>query len=203
MSYILYKYFCEKHMTYSANPHFTVKQMQIIYGTLLGGSSIVRPRRGINCYLAMRNKNRVYLSYKVAELECFFKAEDNVIRSDKNTYRCFSISYPIFSEIYDQFYHNDKRIVKDDILNSLTHYSWMIWFLDCGKKFNKMARLRTTHLGMKSTKKIKEYFDSLDFPCDISNNHNQISLKFHQDVFEKYIGTFFSLVPSFMISSVV
>lgn len=190
-------------MTYSSNPHFTSKQLQIIYGTLLGGSSIVKPRRGVNCYLSMRNKNKFYLAYKVAELECFFKAEDNVIRKDKNTFRCFSISYPIFNELYEQFYLENKRIVKDEILDSLTHQSWMIWFLDCGKKFNKKVKLRTTHLGIQSTKKIKEYFDSLDFNCEIARNNNQISLQFNQEIFEKYIGTFFQLVPSFMISSVV
>ena len=190
-------------MTYSSNPHFSSKQLQIVYGTILGGSSIVKPRNGINCYLAMRNKNKFYLAYKVSELECLFKAEDSVVKKDKNTFRCFSVSYPIFNELYDQFYKDNQRIIKDEILESLTNYSWMIWFLDCGVKHIRNAKLRTTHLGLKNTDKISEYFKSLDFPCEIVKTKNQIALQFKKDVFENYIGTFFSCVPNFMLSKVV
>lgn len=190
-------------MTYLANPKFTNKQLQIIYGTLLGGSSLVKPKRGVNCYLSMRNKNYLYISYKVSQLECFFKTEDNVVKKDKSTYRCFSMSYPIFNDIYNKFYLNNQRIIKDEIIDSLTYQSWMIWFLDCGKKLNKKAVLKTTHLGVENTKKIKCYFDSLNFNCDIVKNNNSILLEFNQYTFEKYIETFFSLVPSFMISHLI
>ena len=195
--------FAKTTMTYSSNPHFTSKQLQVIYGTMLGGSSIVKPPMGKNSYLSMRNKNKLYLAYKVSELECLFKTEDSVIKKDKNTFRCFSVSYPIFNDLYGQFYNKNLRIIKDEILDSLTHVSWMIWFLDCGKKFNNKARLRTSHLGLDNTKKIKNYFDSLDFSCEIIKLGTRTAIEFKKDVFEKYIGTFFSLVPKFMLTDVV
>ena len=56
-------------MTYENSPIIKSYQKQILYGTILGGSSIVNPTYGRNCYLAMRDNNLNWLSYKINELK--------------------------------------------------------------------------------------------------------------------------------------
>jgi hypothetical protein len=67
----------------------------------------------------------------------FFKIDENTIKKDKNTYRCYSVSYPIFNEVYSLFYENKNKKILPEILESLTDEAWMIWFIDSGKKSKK------------------------------------------------------------------
>ena len=88
-------------MTYQCGPVLKNDQKQILYGTILGGSSIIHPERGKNCYLAMRDHDNIWLTYKIEMLKEFFKLDQNTIKKDKNTYRCYSVAYPVFNDIYD------------------------------------------------------------------------------------------------------
>src|SRR4051812_46543834 len=106
-------------MTYQLGPQLTANQRMVLYGTILGGSSIIRPDRGKNCYLAMRDRDYQWLMYKTEELQDFFKMDQNVIKKDKNTYRCYSIAYPVFNDVYDVFYKDGKKIITYDVLEIL------------------------------------------------------------------------------------
>ena len=64
-------------MTYQVGPIITEAQKQILYGTILGGSSIIIPNNGRNYYLAMRGNNKIWLNYKIEALKCFFKIDEN------------------------------------------------------------------------------------------------------------------------------
>ena len=58
-------------MTYQNGPTLNSYQKQILLGTILGGSSIIKPERGKNCYLAMRDYDQEWLSYKIELLKDF------------------------------------------------------------------------------------------------------------------------------------
>ena len=152
-------------MTYQSGPSLKECQKQTLYGTILGGSSIIRPDRGKNCYLAMRDSNRTWLNYKIEVMSDFFKNDADCIKLDKNTFRCYSVAYPIFNQVYLRFYRDGKKFVNRDVLEILTDEAWMTWFLDAGKKSKRKAYLRTHKFGEDGTKLIAEYFNSLDCDC--------------------------------------
>jgi hypothetical protein len=152
-------------MTYQSGPVLIENQKQILYGTILGGSSIIKPDRGKNCYLAMRDNNKDWLQFKVDSLSDFFKIDDKTIKQDKNTYRCYSVAYPIFNDIYNVFYKDGEKFVAKEVLEILTDEAWMTWFIDAGRKSKRKAYLRTHKFGEEGTKMIAEYFNSLDCEC--------------------------------------
>jgi len=165
-------------MTYQCGPLFKECQKQTLYGTILGGSSIIKPERGKNCYLAMRDNNKTWLQYKVEILTEFFKLDQNTIKQDKNTYRCYSIAYPIFNEIYNKFYKDGKKVVTSEVLEILTDEAWMTWFLDAGRKSKRKAYLRTHKFGEEGTQFIAEYFNSLDCDCEAHKCRNRFEIVF-------------------------
>jgi hypothetical protein len=50
------------------NPKVTTAQRFLIIGTILGGSSIIKPKKGKNCYLSMRDKDISWLKHKADQL---------------------------------------------------------------------------------------------------------------------------------------
>lgn len=154
-------------MTYQYGPKLKDCQKQTLYGTILGGSSIIRPERGKNCYLAMRDNNHLWLSYKIEMMKDFFKMDQNTIKKDKNTYRCYSVAYPVFNQTYDLFYVDGIKTISKHMLEVLTDDAWMVWFVDAGRKSKRKAYLRTHKFGEEGTKTIVNYFNSLDCDCDV------------------------------------
>jgi hypothetical protein len=149
-------------MTYQFNPKITEKQKQLIYGTILGGSSIIMPSKGKNFYLAMRDKNKEWLQYKVDILSNLFKIDDKTIKKDKTTYRAYSVSYPLFKDIQSLFYKGKNKYANRDVLDLLTDQAWMVWFADAGRRSKRKCYIRTNKFKEDGTKTIVKYFNSLD-----------------------------------------
>lgn len=165
-------------MTHLSGPQITEKQKQIIYGTILGGSSIIKPKKGKNCYLAMRDKEENWLKYKINLLNNLFKNSENMIKKDKNTYRCYSVAYPIFNEIHHIFYHEKNKIISRNTLDLLTDQAWMVWFVDAGRKSKKKCYLRTHKFGEQGSKIISDYFNSLECECEVHKSRNRFEVVF-------------------------
>lgn len=165
-------------MTYQSGPNLKECQRQTLYGTILGGSSIIRPDRGKNCYLAMRDSNKVWLQYKIEVLGDFFKRDEHTVKQDKNTFRCYSVAYPVFNEVYLKFYRDGKKYVNGDVLEILTDEAWMTWFLDAGRKSKRKAYLRTHKFGEEGTKAIAKYFNSLECDCEAHKSRDRHEIVF-------------------------
>src|ERR1700677_3628118 len=104
-------------MTYFENPSISDWHKQLIIGTVLGGSSLVKPKKGRNCYLFMRSADNKWLNYKAQELDAL--ASQRPFTQEGNTIRWHSNCYPIFTEYYEMFYLNNKKCVSMQILDSL------------------------------------------------------------------------------------
>lgn len=176
------------------NPNLSNSQKQILNGTLLGGSSLISPKFGKNCYLSMRDRNFNWLSYKVLELSVLFK-KDSIIRQEGNTHRIYSLSYPIFSEIYHLFYKKNKnRYINSEILESLNDLAWMIWFVDSGFVKKDQAYLRLTYYSPKDIITVRDYFCSLNCKCDFKDK----TLVFTEEGSVIFLKTFAHRVPDFI-----
>jgi hypothetical protein len=188
-------------MTYQCGPTLKDSQKQILYGTILGGSSIIRPERGKNCYLAMRDNDNTWLSYKVEVLKDFFKIDQNSIKKDKNTYRCYSVAYPIFNDVYDLFYQDEKKVVTREMLEILTDEAWMVWFVDAGRKSKRKAYLRTHKFGEEGTQIIANYFNSLECSCDIHMCRDRYEIVFSNKGAYELLSIIAPKVPNFLIKN--
>lgn len=187
-------------MTYQSGPQITEKQKQVIYGTILGGSSIIKPKKGKNCYLAMRDKDKNWLEYKINLLDNLFKNNLNTIKKDKNTYRCYSVAYPVFNEIYNVFYSEKNKVISKELLDLLTDKAWMIWFIDAGRKSKRKCYIRTHKFGEEGTKIIADYFKSLECDCEIHKSRDRFEIVFTNKGSIEFFKIISPSMPSFLAS---
>lgn len=118
-------------MTYYNSPEIKNREYQTILGTILGGSSIVKPQKGKNCYLSMRDKNGRWLEYKAIILE---KLSSEAPFTIDKTNRWHSCCYPIFNEFKENFYDkNNQKTISIDKISPLNDFGFSIWYGDCGK----------------------------------------------------------------------
>lgn len=177
-------------MTHIINPKITPKQRCIIIGTILGGSSIVRPQKGKNCYLSMRNKDLDWLKYKSNELSNL--ATKDPITSEK-TYRWHSICYPLFNEFHEMFYEEKERRIKVEILNLLQDTSIAVWYKDCAA-MNKEYIIFNTHIwGETGSNIICDYFNSLDWKSSVFIERKNYRVKLDKDSSNEIIKMYKSL----------
>ena len=152
-------------MTHIISPKITQRQRAFIIGTILGGSSIVKPTRGKNSYLSMRSRDIQWLRYKATELRSL--ASSNPITVEK-TNRWHSICYPLFNEFREMFYDNKgNRSLDLNNLSLMKDVTLAIWYGDCGSRVNERV-VMNTHIWKESgTKIIQEYFGYLGYDPEI------------------------------------
>jgi hypothetical protein len=151
-------------MTHIINPKITQRQRAFVIGTILGGSSIVKPTRGKNCYLSMRSRDIQWLRYKATELQSL--ASNNPITVEK-TNRWHSICYPLFNEFRDMFYDKGRRSLNLNNLSLLRDITLAIWFGDCGIRVHDSVVINTHIWNEEGTKIISEYFGYLGYESEI------------------------------------
>jgi len=149
------------------NPDLTLLQKEIIVGTVLGGSSIVKPAKGHNCYLSMRDRDAHWLEYKATNLKILASHAPYTLPKQGGTYRWHSMCYPIFNEYREMFYRRGKRHVNPEVLDLLRDWGLAVWFVDCGKLIKDRAVLNTNVWGLKGSRAIANYFRSLGYDVNV------------------------------------
>ena len=178
----------------------SARQEQIIIGTVLGGSSLLKPPKGLNYYLAMRSCNELWLRYKIEELEGIFTS--GLYRSG-NTYRCYSLCLPQITAIQGIMFKNKKRVISMKLLDHLRlrDTSLAIWYLEAGGKTGrgrKNAYLSTTIYGEEGSLAISEYFNAIDCDNTVNKNKNRRRIVFSVPGTERFFKVVANLFPTFM-----
>lgn len=163
---------------HNINPNFSNRMYQIIKGTVLGGSSLVRSKGSKNCYLSMRSKNSKWLQYKAAELKSLASEKPFNIEI---TNRWHSFCYPIFTNIENIFYKNGKRFLSKNALDDLNDIAYMIWFYESSIYKQKTFILNTHVWGEENTNKILNYFKLSSFQCSIFKDNGKLRIRFDKD----------------------
>ena len=172
---------------------------QVLIGTVLGGSSLIKPPRGKNYYLSMRNKNDLWLKYKMAEMPTYFK--NPVLNFYSGTYRCNSSCNETLTSLKEHLYEGNKRTIKSEILDSLWDIALAIWFLDGGSKTGrgkKNAYINTTKFGKEGTQIVLDYFNSLGMTCNVNKDANRFKVLFTVEGTIKFLKTIAHRFPTFM-----
>lgn len=171
-------------MTHIINPQITSRQKNIIIGTILGGSSIVKPNKGKNCYLSMRSKNINWLKYKANELKNLASSDPITV---EKTNRWHSICYPVFNDFEKKFYENGERKLDVEILNLLHELSLSVWYVDCGKLIKNKIILNTHIWGEEGTNIIIEYLKGLDWKADVFLERKNYRIKIDEESSKEFM----------------
>lgn len=138
-------------------------EKQIILGSLLGNAFIADPKKGLHCYLVLRQSSSRDINailYKVEELKAF--ARKTGVLSYKYDHRWASISHQDFDVIKDFCYKGGKKEVTMEWLNVLKDVSLMSWYLDRGFYKNGQLGLKV----IKGSEKVTEqYFNEVGMSC--------------------------------------
>jgi hypothetical protein len=184
-------------MTYYDNPSITDWHKQIIMGTVLGGSSLVKPKKGKNCYLFMRSADKKWLEYKAYELSTL--ASQRPFTKEGNTIRWHSNCYPIFTNYYELFYEKNKKTVSMNILDSLRDIGLAIWYADCGKIHKGKITLNTNKFGEEGTNIVAKYFNEVGVgETNLVKERKYIRLEFTTESTNKFLLIVANRMPDFM-----
>jgi hypothetical protein len=182
-------------MTHYINPKITDREKEIIKGTVLGGSTIIKPTGGKNCYLSMRSKDGQWLDYKAYELKNLSSSAPMTI---EKTNRWHSLCYPVFSDIYKMFWDQKKRSINETHLDCLTYISYMIWFGDCGTYKDGIVILNTHIWGEEGSNKICNYLGKAGFKSEVFAERKNFRIKLDESSSYNFIRNISPNMPHFM-----
>jgi hypothetical protein len=174
-------------------------QKQVLIGTVLGGSSLVKPPKGKNYYLSMRSKNTQWLQYKMEEMYSYFPKPR--LHLYGNTYRANSSCSKDLTTMRQILYKDNDRIVEMETLDTLMDIGIAVWFLDGGSKTGrdrKNAYINTTKFGEEGTKVILQYFNELGMFCNINRDGKRLKVLFTVEGTIALFKTIANRFPSFM-----
>lgn len=178
-------------------------QKQILVGTVLGGSSLVKPPKGVNYYLSMRGQNEKWLFYKMAEMSDFFS--NTKCHKYGSTFRCNSCCHVKITDTYNELYKNGKRFISMNILDLLTDTALAVWYLDSGSKTGrgkKNAYINTTKYGEKGSNIIKNYFNEIGIKCNINHDGKRLKVLFSVSGTDILFKTIAHRFPTFMFDKI-
>ena len=173
---------------------------QVLIGTVLGGSSLVKPPKGVNYYLSMRSQNELWLRYKMEEMSEYFPTTK--INWYNNTYRCNSQCCEKLTEYQNLLYDGNRRKITMNLLDKLMDYGIAVWFLESGSKTgrdNKNAYINTTKFGEEGTKIIHQFFNEVDMYCNVNRDGSRIKILFTVDGTVSLFETIACRFPEFML----
>jgi hypothetical protein len=185
-------------MTYYIGPQISDNQKQIILGTVLGGSSIIKPTGGRNSYLSMRGKEAYWLEYKSHELKDLASPNPFLIEKDNKYFRWHSLCYPVFNDFYSMFYNDKGKTVTMDTLNELRDIGLAVWFIDGGKLEKGSVVLNTTVFGEEYSNIISQYFCEVTLPSYVKVKGKSCKVILTPPSTLRFLRTIVDKVPNFM-----
>lgn len=179
-------------LTYYAVQHLSDWQKQVINGTIMGGSSLVRTASN-KYYLSMRGKNGRWLQCKANEMN--LPLPPNPYFLEKNYFRWHSSSLPIFGEFYQRFYKDGKKFVDMEVLNGFRAVGLSVWFLDAGVIKDGVIHLNVKSFGQEGAKIINKYFYEIDLDTKIVGT----KIWFGEKSTERFINVIGDYIPQFIL----
>jgi hypothetical protein len=165
-------------MTHLISPIISNRQKNILTGTILGGSSLVKANGSRNCYLSMRNKELRWLEFKAQEIESL--ASGTPFTKD-TTNRWHSMCYPIFNQLRQQFYEENKRKLKMESMDMLNDVAYAVWFGDAGTYENNQIVLNTHVWGEEGSNLVVQYFNEIDFSSEVTRERGSYRVKLNSE----------------------
>lgn len=189
-------------MTYRTEPSLSTTQKQIVLGTLMGGSSCVKPKRGRNSYLSMRGRDLNWLKYKATELADLASEKPITIEDGRDYCRWHSLSFSVLNDFRGMFYGGDgKRVVSPEVLDQLCDTAWAVWYGDSGRVLKgHRIQLNTTVHGEDGTAAIAEYLNRFNhMHADVLRAGAGWRITFDESGSREFVRVMGHRLPPFMI----
>lgn len=183
-------------MTYIVYEPLTNWQRQIVIGTILGGSSIIKPKTARSCYLSMRGTNPKWLECKAQEFPNL--RSQNPYFTSGRYYRWHSCCSPCLNEFRETFYKDGKKCISMDILNELRNIGLAVWFLDSGSMEKDRSCFHTTSYKKEGTDIISQYLSEVGMDNEIVKKGNGFRVILDDKSTRKLIGVIGEIIPPFM-----
>lgn len=139
---------------------FTKEQKEMMIGTLLGDGCIAphgRKNKSYRLLVSHCEKQKDLVLYKKAVLGNLVnnirRQEDK--RQNSVMYSFHTVTHHEFKRIYDLFYENNKKIIRDELINYLTPRSLAFWIMDDGSASRNNVSLRLHTEGFTEEENIK------------------------------------------------
>ncbi len=149
--------------------HFTVKQREYLFGSLLGDDCLIKGKARKYPYLSVAHsvKQREYVEWKYNIWKQIVPGgiKRNVsIKTPfgvSHTGRFHAAAHPDFTEFFKMFYQNGGKIVSAEILRNLTPFSLAVWYMDDGSydRYRGRIRIATNSFSLEENNLIKSYFE--------------------------------------------
>lgn len=161
---------------------------------------MAKPPKGKNYFVSMCSANKMWLLYKMEELEGCFKNKNLLQIGD--SYRCNTICSEAFTDLHMFMYKNDKRHMSNEVLEPLHDIAFSVWFIDGGGmtgRDKKNAYLNTTKFGMEGSQIVCDYFNSMGIGCNINQSKGRMKVLFGVEGTEGFLKIVAPQFPSFMV----
>lgn len=164
----------------------TNREKQLVLGTLLGNSSIIKPKKSKTPHFQLResiSKEGKWIRCKAYELKRFSRPKSFV--EDRDSYRWNSISNSCWEEFHNLCYNDGKKFISMEWLDKLQDYGIACWFIDKGEIQKNMAFIRISRLCEQSVKNIHSYFEIIGIGGEIKNYGGSKIIAFKNENFLK------------------
>jgi len=169
------------------------EQRQIIIGTLLGKSFIVK-LKGRSCFLTIPESLDInWINYKAIIID----PEKKAFIKDNKRFLWRSKCGEYWNQIYDEFYNKGQKTIKMSILDELRDIGLATWFLDKGRFIKNRLCLGTTAF-REGNKTIAQYFNEVGMPCEIWPQRDTAKILFSDFGTKVFVDTIIRAVPQFM-----
>jgi len=191
----------------NAKQKLSKRQQEYIYGKILGDGCIKFSRQlGRNAFLSVGQSDKSYTEWQYSIMKDFINTEVKVY-SDKRTIRkdmhyFKTISHPIFTYLYKEFYPNGVKTVSSKWLDKLTLFSLAIWYMDDGSiaQSNHRMRISTESFSYQEHLLIQRYFEKKwDISVDIKSSPREGKFLLYFSAKER--DKFLKLIEPYVIPS--
>lgn len=177
----------------------TNREKQVVLGSLLGNSSIIKPTKSLNPHFQMResiSKGGNWIRCKAEELKRLSRKKSFV--QDASSYRWNSISSECLIDFYNLCYDKKIKKVQPEWLDKLQDFGIACWFMDKGFLNEKYCAIRISRLDQDSVENIKNYFDIIDMSCTIKKFGGSKIVNFEKDNRNKFIRLISPCMPAYV-----
>lgn len=179
-------------------------QQNILVGTVLGGSSLVKPPSGVNYYLSMRDTDLLWLSYKTQELSEYFGEKQPIL--DGKTYRFNSYCSEELTKLHDSLYDGHQRRLTEEVLLPIRDIGFAVWFIDSGGQTGRNKKnvyLNSTKIGKTGTDLIVGYFQEMGITCKPSISNNRMRVLFSVEGSIQFLKIVAHRIPDCVLSKTI
>lgn len=182
------------------HPILSTWQKQIVLGSLLGKSCLVKPKRGSTPYLVIRSNKKDdvnQIRWLAEELKLFSRMKSFVYH--QKSYKWFSISSSVWTSLYELCYAKNKKQISWEWLDQLRDIGLAVFFLDQGRIKDNEVILKLNSFTETSYDVFSEYLTILEMKHTIVRRKKSAVYTLDEEASIKLLKIIGVCVPEYLL----